>query len=440
MKKTLILSLAISLISFAGCSQNFDKAKLDTYFDTLAENNKFMGSIAAFRNGEIIYAKSVGYVDVEQGLKANENSKYRIGSISKTFTTVLVFKAIEEGKLDLNQTIDKFFPTIPNADKITIEHLLYHRSGIFNYSDNESFMDWRTEPKTEQEMIEVMAKGGSNFEPDSEVRYSNSGFVLLSYILEKIYEKPYAEILDEKIIKPIGLKNTYYGKKINIKDNESNSYEYTAEGWEKWTETDMSIPKGDGGIVSTPIDLTLFGDALFNGKLISMNSLNQMKTMKDGFGMGIHQMPFNDKTGFGHMGRIDGFYSVFEYFPDENISFACTANGLNYNFNNISIAILSAVFNVPYEIPKFKTYYVSDEDLDKYLGVYSNEQIPGKTTITKANGKLICQSTGQSSFPLEATDKDKFESEEVGVILEFNPTDKTMVGKQGGGIFNFERE
>ncbi|MCL1943585.1 MAG: beta-lactamase family protein [Candidatus Azobacteroides sp.] len=437
MNKILILSLA-SLINFAGLSQNIDKTKLDAYFDTLASNNRFMGSVAVSQNKELIYTKSVGFADIEQKLKADENSKYRIGSISKTFTTVLVFKAIEENKLDLNQTIDKFFPEIDNADKITITHLLYHRSGIHNFTDG-NWSDWNTRPKTEREMIEIISKGGSDFEPDSKASYSNSNFVLLTFILEKIYQNTYSKILEEEIIQPVELKNTYYGGKINIKDNECNSYKYI-EDWKIEPETNMSIPLGAGGIVSTPGDLNLFGEALFNGKLVSVNSLKQMETIKDHFGMGLLPMPFYDKAGFGHTGEIDGFSSMFAYFPDDNISFAYTANGINCNGNDIAIAVLSVVYNKPFEIPEFKTYQVTDEDLDKYSGVYSCGQIPLKITITKVNKTLIGQADGQPSFSLEATEKDKFKFEQAGAIMEFNPADKTMILKQGGGIFNFIKE
>ena len=438
MKRTFILSLAASLISFAALSQEFDKAKLDAYLDTLANHHKFMGSVAVSQNKELIYTKSVGFADVEHLIKANENTKYRIASISKTFTTVLIFKAIEEGKLEINQTIDHFFPTVKNSNRITIKQLLYHRSGIHNFTNN-NWTDWNTQPKTEQELIKIIIKGGIDFEPDTKTSYSNSNFVLLTFILEKIYQKPYAEILEEKITKPMGLKNTYYGKKINTKDNECNSYRY-AEGWVILTETDMSILLGAGGIVSSPVDLILFGEALFNGKLVSTNSFQQMKTLIEHFGMGLIPIPFYQQIGFGHNGNIDGFGSVFAYFPDNNISFALVSNGVNYNFNAVTIAVLSAVNDKPFEIPDFRTYHVDDEDLDKYLGIYSSVQIPIKITITKTNGRLFGQGTGQPSFPLEATEQDKFKFEQGGIIIEFNPTDKTMVLRQGGGVFNFLRE
>ena len=362
MKRTLISSLVASFICLVCCSQNVDKTNLDAYFDTLAKNDKFMGSVAVFKNNELIYSKYVGFSDIEHGIKANENTKFRIASISKTFTAVLILKAVEENKLNLNQTIDKFFPTMINADKITISHLLYHRSGIHNFFDV-NWLDWNTQFKTEQKMIELIAKTESDFEPDSKASYSNSNYFLLTYILEKVYKKPYSKILEEQIINPIGLKNTYYGGKINIKNNECNSYKffgiysvngYTGIGnWEIEVEKDMSLLSGWGGIVSTPIDLNIFSEALFNGKLVSTNSLIQMKTIKDSFGMGLIQMPFYNKTSFGHSGGIEGFQSLFAYFPDDNISIAYTANGINCNVNDIAIALLSAVYDKPFEIPKF---------------------------------------------------------------------------------------
>jgi len=144
--------------------------------------------------------------------------------------------------------------------------------------------------------------------------------------------------------------------------------------------------------------------------------------------------------GFGHTGGIDGFSSMFAYFPDSNTSFAYISNGINFNGNDIAIAVLSAVYNKPFEIPKFTTYDIADEELDKYLGVYSSKQLSFKITITKINGKLFGQGTGQSSFPLEATEKDKFEFRQAGVFLEFNPTERIMILKQGGGVFIFEKE
>src|SRR5690606_7596170 len=120
------------------------------------------------------------------------------------------------------------------------------------------------------------------FEPGSKAAYSNSNYVLLSYILEDLYKKPYSEILSQKILKPLKLSNTYYGGKTDLGKGEVHSYKF-AGVWQKENQTDMSIPVGAGAIVSSLPDLAKFFDALFTGKIISAPSLEKMKTMRDGY-------------------------------------------------------------------------------------------------------------------------------------------------------------
>ena len=437
--KKLLLIFFITLCAATSFAQKFDKEKLDLYFQTLENNNKFMGSVALSENGKIIYTKSIGFSDVESKTKPNETTKYRIGSISKSFTSALVFKAVEENKLSLDTKISKYFPNIKNADKISISNLLNHRSGIHSFTDNENYLSWNTQKKSEEELLKIIEDGGSDFEPDTKADYSNSNYVLLSFILEEIYKKPYSEILQEKIIKPISLKNTYAGGKINLKNDEAHSYTFENH-WIKETETDLSIPLGAGAIVSTPSDLLQFTNALFNGKIISEKNLKLMETIKDDYGSGLFQMPFGTKKAFGHTGGIDGFSSNYGYFPEEKVAFALTSNGSNYTNNNIAIAVLNAVFNQPYEIPTFKTLDLSSADLDQYLGIYSSKDIPLKITVTKNDTTLMAQATGQSAFPLDASDKNIFKFDQAGIVLEFMPANKTMILKQGGKNYNFIKD
>lgn len=201
----------------------------------------------------------------------------------------------------------------------------------------------------------------------------------------------------------------------------------------------MSVPLGAGGIVSTASDLVKFSDALFAGKLLKSENLDFMKSTIDHYGNGLFQIPFYDKIGYGHTGGIDGFSSIFSNF-ENSVSYALVSNGTNFNNNDISIAVLSAVYNKPYDIPDFKSYAVTSEDLDNYLGIYSSKEFPLKITITKDGATLIAQATGQSSFPLKATDKEIFKFDQAGIVLEFNPTAKTMILKQGGGQYTLMRE
>lgn len=434
------LSVALFvIISQIGFSQNLNKEKLDNYFNVLELHNKFMGSVAISKNGEIIYKKSIGFADVDNKIKANENTKYRIGSISKSFTAVMVLKGVEDKKINLNQTIDKWFPMITNAKKITIKNLLNHRSGIHNFTDNKDYLTWNTQPKTAKEMIEIITKSGSDFEPNNKSAYSNSNFVLLSFILEKTFNKSYAELLQEYIVQPIGLLHTYVFGKIDPNNNECKSYRFV-EAWKKASETDYTIPLGAGAITSTPSDLVKFSDALFGGKLLKPESLKLMQSIKDGYGIGLFRMPFYSSIGYGHTGGIDGFTSVYSYFSNEKVSYALTSNGTRINNNDISIAILSAIFDKPFEIPVFETYHLTSEDLNNYLGVYVSKKIPLKITITKKENTLIAQGTGQPAFPLEAIGKDRFKFDQAGAKFEFNPVEKTMILFQGGGQIKFKKE
>lgn len=433
MKKLFYASILLLLV-LTTQAQKLNIAKLDSLFSVLETKEKYMGSIAIAENGKMIYAKSIGKDDIETNKKSSENSKYRIGSISKMFTSALIFKTIEENKLSLNQTIESFFPMIENAKTITIGNLLNHKSGIHNFTSDEEYLKYNTEPKSEAEMLVIIEKGKSDFAPNSKNEYSNSNYVLLSYILEKIYKKPYKSILEKNIIKPLGLKNTFFGDKINLTNNEVYSYDFE-DKWAKQTETDMSIPMGAGAIVSNPTDLTIFIKSLFDGEIINPKSLELMNTFEGKFGFGIFQVPFYDKTGFGHTGGIDGFSSMLGYFKDEKLAIALTSNGNVYDNNNIAIAALSSFFGKPFTIPDFKELVLKTEELDQYLGEYSSPSFPLKIMITKENTTLIAQATGQSSFPLTAIEKDKFEFEAAKIILEFKPSDNQMTLIQNGRKF-----
>lgn len=438
MKKNLIIGF-ISLFTATCFSQTFNTKRMDSLLHVLEEKGKFMGSIAVSQNGKLLYTNAIGYSDVEASKKATTQTKYRIGSISKTFTAVLILKAVEEKKLTLSKTLDHYFPQIENSKKITIENLLNHRSGIHSFTNDDDYLTYNTFPKTEKEMLELIVKGKSDFEPDSKAQYSNSNYVLLSYILEKIYKKDYALILKTKIAQPLGLKNTYFGGKTSIQNNES--YSYNFEGyWKKETETDMSIPMGAGSLVSTPTDLTIFMEQLFTGRIISSQSLLLMKTFKDNYGLGLFEFPYYDKRGYGHTGGIDGFQSVASYFSEEKLAIALTSNGTVYPNNNVLLCALSCYFEKPFEIPTFTSIEVDAEILNSYQGQYASLQIPLKITITKAGNQLFAQATGQSSFPLEASSSTVFTFEEAGVVLEFNASKKEMILKQGGQEFLFAKE
>ena len=431
-----------TFFAFSSCSTEQSKyPKLDQYLETLGNNNKFMGSISIFRGDTQIYSKVIGYSDVKSGDKATVESRYKIGSISKSFTAVLVMQAIEKGLISLETTLDNYFPSIQNSNKITIENMLRHRSGITNYFD---MMSKFTEHKTQHVMLDsiiLRSKKDVVSAPDSITSYSNSNYLLLSYILEEIYDEKFSEILDNNIVKPLRLKNTL------MPDSQEGCYshQYAGDRWDvEETETHPSAIMGAGGIVSTPMDLNLFYHALFSGKLVSKESLNQMKTIDKmsplPLGIGLLGMPFQKKMGYGHTGSIDGYISVSVYHPENNISISITTNGLNYNYNYILKNLLHAIYDIPFKIPTFKkSINLSKEDIPQYLGTYENLKLRQRITISNQENMLTLQVSGEKSVKLTTIGKDSFELYSSGIKQDiiFNPTEQVLTFKMIGLTFEY---
>ena len=128
------------------------------------------------------------------------------------------------------------------------------------------------------------------------------------------------------------------------------------------------------------------------------------------------------------------------YFPEDELSYAITSNALNYTFNDIHIAVLSGIYGMPFDLPNFEAITLKPEDLVKYTGVYSNSQLPIKLTVRIKNNALEGQGTGQAAFPLEAISEHTFKFTQGGIVMEFNPENRTMTLKQGGGVFLFKKE
>lgn len=406
-------------------AQSFNTQKMNSFMQALDQNRKFMGTVAVAENGKTVYSNAFGYADVENKIKNTPETRFRIGSISKTFTSVLVMKAVEENKLKLDEKLSKYFPQIKNADKITLEHLLNHRSGIHNVTALPDYLTWNSKAITPKDMVAKIAAAGSDFEPGKSMSYSNSNYILLSYILETAYKKTYAKLLEEKITKPLGLNNTYFGKAIDPANKEAYSYVF-AENFVKDAETDMSVPTGAGAVVSTTGDLLKFANALFGGKVVSAASLEKMMKMTDGYGYGLFSVPFNGLTGYGHTGGIDGFTSALYHFPENKTTYVMLSNGSAFDSNRIAIAALSAATGKDFDIPTFKSVLVKTDDLNKLTGTYSSTQIPLKIDVRSRDGKLFAQATGQSEFALDAESATVFKFESAGIELHFNPSKNEM--------------
>jgi len=332
-------------------TRSIDKSRLDLFFNSLESTDNRMLSISINSNGSEVYHRSLGFSDVSKSTSPNEFTKYRIGSISKIFTAVIIMQLIDEGKLNLDSSLNKYFPKIVNSEKITVELLLRHSSGLFDITKDKDFNLWIFETQTREQMLERFVINGSVFQPNERIEYSSTNYLLLTYIAEEIENKSYSQILESRIIKPLELKRTEYGKKINTDNNEALSYSKEWYDWELEPETNMSAPSGAGALVSTPAEVNIFIQSLFSGELVSETSLYKMIDFKQRTGLGLFKFSFSDIGGFGHGGSIDGFRSIVVYFPREKFSITILANGLTTSVTGILGSVLNELKDALIENP-----------------------------------------------------------------------------------------
>ena len=407
----------------------------------------------------MVFNKAYGYADVEKNIKADRFTRYKIGSISKTFTAVMVMQLIEEKKLTLQTKLNRFYPKMPNAEKISIYDLLHHRTGIVDFVNQDSAFHKVLDKKhSKEDILKVITSYEPLFEPGSKYQYSNSNFFILGCIIEKLTKKSYAENLQNRIVKKAELgtyenktemtakgavtnkvfvPTTYYKEEAtNTANKESYSYYFDGTNWVKSLENHNSIPFASGGITSTTADLTKFIYALFNGKLVNPTSLNQMKEIKEGYGKALIQLPFAGRRFYGHGGIIESFNSIVGYYPTEKMNYALITNGNNFEQNEILIGILSIYYKMPFPFPKFMK--MDKAELAKFTGTYASKDLPLKITVSEKNGELFAQATGQGAFPLTFREEKTFVFAAAGIEMVFG--DNSFILNQGGTKFNFIKE
>lgn len=437
MKKSTWLITLLAAPVLAAVGQGINITRLDSFVNILASKRLAMGSLAISKNGVIQYQRTIGYSPGTGEFKmADRDTKYRVGSAAKMFTAVMIFQLMEEGKLEQEEKLSTYFPGLPNADKITIGHMLCHRSGLHDYSSDTDFFTWMDKPKSQQELLEIITQKGSDFQPGTRAGYSNSNYLLLGYIIERVCKMPYAAALKKRINSKLKLRNTYFGKPIDKNTSETASYKYSDNSWTPQKETDPVLHGGAGSIVSTPGDLVVFLDALFSNVLISKSSLDKMKTMVDDYGMGIFANKYGNKPSFGHNGRIEEFYTALWHFPGENLSVAYCTNGINYPRTDIIEGVLKICFNQPYAIPFTNKDQPKSEELDKYLGSYSSGQIV--VNCTKDGSNLLLETRGKT-FDVEKINEHYFMNAASGYFFEFIPGKGQLQIKETDNVYYLDK-
>jgi D-alanyl-D-alanine carboxypeptidase len=434
-KHLFCLVFAGSLLT--ACTQNFDKPKIDSLLNALAAQHQGMGSMVMAQEGHEVYQKYVGIANTRP---AGPATPYPIGSITKMFTAVMIFQLIGENKVQLNTPLSTFFPQMPNATKITVKMMLGHRSGLHDFTMDPAYGTYYTTPQTHAQMLARMAAWKPDFEPDNRVAYSNTNFVLLGYIVEKLTGKPYSQALKEQITAKIGLANTFYGEQKNNDVNDAKPFILRKGHWDRTPETDISIPAGAGAIVDTPSDIVKFIDALFNGKLVTPEQLELMKPSLGYLGLGMFKFNFSGHTGYGHTGNIDGVFAELCYFPKEKLAVAYCSNGGAYPRNEVLNGAMRIYFNLPYTIPTFKVTRLNAAKLTPYTGTYISKDTPLKINITADDGVLSVEFPGQQAFPLQPVSTNTFESKMYGATLAFGSAPHMFVFTEGAQSFLYSLE
>lgn len=280
--------------------------------------------------------------------------------------------------------------------------MLHHSSGLGDYVVGKNTMKWLTEKASEEQIMNHIIEQGSLFEPGTKVQYSNSGYYLLTKILEKISKKSYADNLKETFVQPLQLKNFYTvsQKPTNV----FSPYSY-ANAWEPVKDFDFNNVVGVGDIATTPTTLNIILNALFAGKIVSKESLSSMMPKEDRFGMGLALVPFYSKTFVGHSGGTYGTNSLMIYNGEDDISISYSLNADRIGANNFVIDIFSILYNKEFSLPTFSTTKITETELKQYVGDYSSKEIPLGIKVFIKNGGLFGQGTGQPEFPLEHVKK-----------------------------------
>jgi len=298
--------------------------------DAYKQDDVFSGAVLVAVDGHPVLRWGVGLADRELATPATPNMKFRIGPITKQFTATAILQLQEAGKLSVDDPVSKYYTDAPPAwARITIRHLLNHRSGIPSYTGLPGFFDREARlPKTPEELIKLTRDKPLEFEPGSRFAYDNSGYILLGYIVEKVSGERYADYLQKHIFGPLGMAHSGFDETGPIMVGRAHGYDRGRDGaWRNAAFLDMSVPYAAGSLYSTVDDLLIWDQAIYAGRLLTPESLKAMFTDAGshyGFGFVIDQKWGQDRIW--HNGGINGFTASFQRYIKPHVTAIALAN------------------------------------------------------------------------------------------------------------------
>lgn len=406
-----------ALFSLLACSISAQNAALQEQFDQLVrEQFPADGPGAAIlvtRKGEKIYEKAIGKASLELEVPIKPEHVFRIGSVTKQFTSAAILRLAEEGKLGLQDDLTKFIPDYPtHGKKITVEQLLNHTSGIKSYTEMAEWdMAMRRKDFLPVDLIDFFKNQPMDFDPGTQYKYNNSAYILLGYIIEKVSGKSYARYLDEQFFQPLGMQNTFYDSFEKVIKNRTNGYSRGENGYDNAEYLSMTQPYSAGALVSTVADLSTWTRALHGGKVLKTETLKKAFTptmLPDGtntyYGYGWQMGNILGSSTIQHGGAINGYLSYLIYVKEEDVCVAvltnCDCVGPEPLGDNLA-ALAAGKTLRPTAIS------VDANTLEQYTGVYENDA-QEQRVITVENGVLKSQRTGGLQFVLTPYAADQF--------------------------------
>lgn len=387
-------------------------------------------SVLVAIDGKAVYSASFGSANIEHQIPATTQTKFRIGSVSKQFTAASILKLQEEGKLSVDDRLDKYFPDFPRGDEVTLHHLLTHTSGIKSYTSKPDFLQQATSKIAPEDLIESFKNDPYDFSPGEKWAYNNSGYFLLGEIVAKVSGMSYGEYLRETFFDPLGMKNSGIHTSTAILPDEAAGYAYVDGEVQKALNWDMSRAGGAGAIYSTVEDLQLWNEALFNGKVLSEASLKAAFTpvkIKEGepqmpYGYGWIIGKLRGVKKISHSGGLHGFLSFLARYPEQNMTIAALHNaspplpGVTPPQLADQIAELYLWREMKPRSPN-KIAEVDVESFDDFVGTY--DYTGAIMTVSRTGDRLFAQLTGQPKLEIFPSGDAKFFWKAVDAQVEF---------------------
>ncbi len=418
--KSLSRAIVFLLVATSSWAQDVSP-RMDEVVQSYVRDKTFMGTVLVARGGDVLLSKGYGSANLEWNIPNTPATKFRLGSITKQFTAASILLLEERGKLKLDDPIKKYIPDAPASwDTITIFNLLTHTSGIPNFTSLPEYKSLQLVETPAARTIAILRDKPLDFVPGEKMSYSNSGYIVLGYVIERISGVSYATFVADNIFKPLEMKDSGYDSNTAIIPRRAAGYTPSPAGPVNAGFVHMSVPHAAGALYSTTEDLLRWEQGLFGGRLISAASLAKMTTpYKSDYALGVTVQTANGRRVVQHGGGIEGFNTFLAYYPDTRLTVAVLANINGEVPGQIAAKLADVAFGRAVQTTSERTAIpLPVATLSKYVGTY--ELAPGAHMMIRLAGDhLTTQLTGQQQIPLFAESETKFFMKVVDAQVEF---------------------